>query len=54
MHNLESVSENKARKLLWDFVIQTDQLISARRPAQAIVNNKNKKKERENLPVASR
>ena len=32
MHNLTSVLENKTHKLLWDFDIQTDHLISARRP----------------------
>ena len=30
MHNIESVQENETRKLLWDFEIQTDYLISTR------------------------
>ena len=32
MHNPTSVLENETHKLLWDFDIQTDDLISARRP----------------------
>ena len=32
MHNSASVLENDTHKLLWDFDIQTDRLISARRP----------------------
>ena len=32
MHNPESALENEAHKILWDFEIQMDQLISARRP----------------------
>ena len=39
MHNPESVSENDTQKLLWDFDIQTDHLITARRPH----NNKKKR-----------
>ena len=31
-HNPESVLENEIHKLLWDFEIQTDHLISARQP----------------------
>ena len=38
MHNPESVLENETHKLLWDFAIQTDHLISARRPDQEIAN----------------
>ena len=49
MHNPESVMENETHKLLWDFEIKTDHLISARRPDLKIVNKKRKKKE-ENLP----
>ena len=30
MHNPESTLENEMHKILWDFVIQTDHLISAR------------------------
>ena len=45
MHNLVSVRENDIHKLLWDFDIQTDHLISARRPDLIIIN----KKKKENL-----
>ena len=40
MHNLESVLENEAHKLLWDFEIQADHLISTRRPDLIIINRK--------------
>ena len=40
MHNLESILENEMHKLLWDFEIQTDHLISARQPDLVIVNKK--------------
>ena len=40
MHNPAPVLENDAHKLLWDFNIQTDQLIPARRPDLIIINNK--------------
>ena len=43
MHNLASVLENDMYKLLWDFEIQTDHLISARRPDLIIDNKKEKK-----------
>ena len=55
--------KNETNKLLWDFEIKTDHLISARRPGQVIVNkkqtkkkpktkqkNKKQKKNKENLP----
>ena len=42
MHNPASVLENNTHKLLWDFDIQTDHLISARRPDLLIINNKKK------------
>ena len=32
IYNSETVLENETYKLLWDFEIQTDHLISARRP----------------------
>ena len=32
IHNTKSVQENETHKVLWDFDIQTDHLISARRP----------------------
>ena len=40
MHNLAPVLENATHKLLWDFNIQTDHLIPARRPDLIIFNNK--------------
>ena len=43
MHNSESVLENDMHKLLWDFVIQTDPLISARRPNFVILKTKKTK-----------
>ena len=45
MHNPTPVLENDTHKLLWDFNIQTDLLISARRPDLIIINKKKKKKE---------
>ena len=47
IYNPESFLENGTLKVLWDFEIQTDHLISARRPNLMIVNNKKKKKEKE-------
>ena len=44
MHNSESVLENETHKILWDFEMQTDHLILARRPDLVIVNKKKKKK----------
>ena len=40
MHNPAPVLENDTQKLLWDFDIQTDHLISARRPDLIIINKK--------------
>ena len=40
MHNLESVLENNTHKLLWDFDIHKDHLISARRPDLIKINKK--------------
>ena len=40
MHNSVSVQENDTDKLLWDFDIQTDHLISARRLDFIVINNK--------------
>ena len=40
MHNPESLQENDTHKLLWDFEIRTDQLISAKRQDLAITNKK--------------
>ena len=47
MHKPESVLKNDTRKILWDFEIQTDTLILARRPDFLIINKKVKKKKRE-------
>ena len=40
MHNPESVLENETHKLLWDFNIQTDHQILAKRPDLIIINTK--------------
>ena len=40
MHNPASVLENDTHKLLWDFGIQTDHLISGRKQDLIIINNK--------------
>ena len=40
MHNPALVLENDSHKLLWDFKIQTDHLIPARRPDLIIINKK--------------
>ena len=42
MHNPAPVQENDTHKLLWDFDIQTDHLISTRRPDLIIINRKKK------------
>ena len=42
MHNPAPVLENATHKLLWDFNIQTDHLIPARRP-DLIINNKKRR-----------
>ena len=47
MHNLAPVLENDTHKLLWDFDVQMDHLISARRPELIIINN-NKKENLQN------
>ena len=43
MHNPAPVLENDSHKLLWDFDIQTDRLIPARRPDLRIINKKKKR-----------
>ena len=40
MHNPESILGNETHEVLSDFDIQTDHLISARRPDLLIVNKK--------------
>ena len=42
MHNPAPVLENDTHKLLWDFDIHTDHLISARRPDLIIINKQKK------------
>ena len=44
MHNPAPFLENDTHKLQWDFNIQTDHLISARRPDHIIIKKKKKKK----------
>ena len=44
MHNPAPVIENATNKLLWDFNIQTDPLIPARRSDLIIINKKKKKR----------
>ena len=41
MYNQAPVLENDSHKLLWDFDVQTDHLIPARRPDLIIINNNN-------------
>ena len=43
MQDPAPVLENDSHKLLWDFDIQTDHLIPARRPDLIIINNKKKR-----------
>ena len=43
VHNRASVLENDTYKLLWDFDIQTNLLISVRRPDLIIINKKKKR-----------
>ena len=43
MHNPASVLEKDTHKLLWDFDIHTDHLISARRPDLILINKKKKR-----------
>ena len=45
MYKPESAQENETYKILWDFEIQTDHLISARRPDIVIILKKDKNKE---------
>ena len=45
MHNRETILKNETNKVIWDFEIQTDHQISARRPDLEIVSKK-----KENLP----
>ena len=54
MHNPAPVPENDTHKLLWDFSIQTDQLIPARRPDLKIIKKKKKKEYAKLLTLLSR
>ena len=40
MHNPDSVPEIETHKILWDFEIQTDHLIPARRPDLVLIKKK--------------
>ena len=40
IHNPDFVLENEIHKLLWNFDIQTDPLISVKRPDQVIISKK--------------
>ena len=40
MHQLESVLKNETHKILWDFEIQTNHLISDRRPDFVLINKR--------------
>ena len=40
MHKPEPVLENVMHKILWNFEIQTDDLIPAKRPDFVMINNK--------------
>ena len=51
MHNPASALENETHKLLGNFDIQTDHLISARRPDLIIINKKKKKKEKRTCKI---
>ena len=42
MHHPRSLLENDTHKLLWDLDVQTDHLISARRPELMIIKEKKK------------
>ena len=49
MHNPASVLENGTHKLLWDFDIQTDHLISDRRQDLIVINNNNNNNKKREL-----
>ena len=51
MHNPAPVLENATHKLLWDFNIQTDHLIPARRPDLIIINKQKKKKKKRTCKI---
>ena len=49
MHNPAPVLENNTHKLLWDFDVPMDHLISARRPDLIIIDKKKKKKKKKRI-----
>ena len=51
MHNLESILENDTHKPLWAFHIQTDHLISARRPDLIVIKRKKKEKKKRSCRI---
>ena len=51
MHNPASVLENDTHKLLWDFDIKMDHLISARRPDLIIIKKQKKKKKKRTCKI---
>ena len=51
MLNPAPILENDTHKLLWDFDIQTDHLISSRRPDLIIINQKKKKENLQNCRI---
>ena len=51
MHNPAPVLENDTHKLLWDFDIHTDHLISPRRPDLIIIKKKRKKKKKRTCKI---
>ena len=53
MHNPAPILENDTHKLLWDFDVQTDLLISARRPDIIIINKKKKRKKKKEFAKLS-
>ena len=46
MHNPESILENETHKIFWNFEIQTDHIIPARRPDLTDFNKKNLNKKK--------
>ena len=54
MHNQAPALENDTHKLLWNFDIQTDPLISARKPDLIIINEKKKRKSEKLSTLLSR
>ena len=50
-NNSSNSYNNNTYKLLWDFNIHTDHLISARRPDLIIINKKKKKKEKRTCKI---